>query len=73
MDKIYKGDVQSSIKALDGLTDQDIADIKQSIIMNSIHYAKRQMTFFRSFADVNWANPEDSDKLSSLINEFLDR
>ena len=73
MDKVYKGDVQSSIKALDGLTDQDIADIKQSIIMNSIHYAKRQMTFFRSFADVNWANPEDSDKLSSLINEFLDR
>ncbi len=45
----------------------DIPSVKESIIMNSIHYAKRQMTFFKSFADVNWVDPEDSKVVKALL------
>ncbi len=40
----------------DGLSldELDMDSVKEQIVMNSVHYAKRQMTFFRSFSDVRW-------------------
>ncbi len=49
------------------LTQAELSEIKEQICMNSIHYAKRQMTFFRSFKDVHWVHAEDEKTLSSLI------
>lgn len=57
LDRVWRGDSASSIKALDGLAPADIEAIAGEIEMNSIHYAKRQMTFFKSFADVSWVDP----------------
>ena len=62
-----------SEKALDGLTKADLDEIREQIVMNSIHYAKRQMTFFRSFSDVRWINPEDTETVGKTIGEFLDQ
>lgn len=54
-----------------GLTSSELKDIKESICMNSIHYAKRQMTFFRSFKNVNWINAEDEKAVSSLVRSWM--
>lgn len=66
-------DRASTVEALDALTAADLDEIKEKIISNSIHYAKRQMTFFRSFADVRWINPEDTETLSETIGTFLNQ
>ncbi len=58
---------------LDGLKTSELDDIRTAICSNSIHYAKRQMTFFRSFADVRWIDPEDTEALGKTIGEFLDQ
>ena len=71
MDAIWRGDGPSSIKALESLGSDGIQAIKDKIVMNSIHYAKRQMTFFRSFADVHWISPDDTQGLSALLDGFL--
>ncbi len=60
-------------EALDSLSSADLEEIKSQIVMNSIHYAKRQMTFFRSFSDVCWINPEDTEALGKTIGDFLDQ
>ena len=57
--------------ALSSLSKTDLDDIREQIVMNSIHYAKRQMTFFRSFSEVRWINPEDTEAIGSTIGEFL--
>lgn len=50
----------------------DIEAVKQSIVMDSIHYAKRQKVFFQSFSDVIWLNPEtDEGRMKALVDEFL--
>lgn len=59
--------------ALSSLSKTDLDDIREQIVMNSIHYAKRQMTFFRSFSDVRWINPEDTEDLGKTIAEFLNQ
>ena len=71
IDKIYDKDAKTSISNLEKLTDSDLEDIKQSIVTNSVHYAKRQMTFFKSFSDVHWINPDDCSQMKGLINSFL--
>jgi tRNA dimethylallyltransferase len=45
--------------------------IADQIARNSRSYAKRQMTFFKSFAEVNWMHPEDQKGISSLVSEYL--
>ena len=45
----------------------DFDDIAEQIVMNSIHYAKRQMTFFRSFADAHWVSPDNTDELKDVL------
>ena len=58
---------------LDNLTATELDAIRAAICSNSIHYAKRQMTFFRSFADVNWIEADDMETLGNTIGEFLDQ
>ena len=47
--------------------------IKKEIALNSRKYAKRQMTFFRSFPDANFVSPEDVDTIKGLVDSFLSR
>lgn len=49
----------------------DFEQIKEQIVMDSIHYAKRQMTFFRSFENVHWVNPSDTSSLKKLVSTFV--
>lgn len=51
--------------------EEDLEKIKESIAMNSIHYAKRQKTFFNSFANCNWVNPTDTEAVNSLLQQYL--
>ncbi len=44
-----------------------VRGIKESIKRNSVKYAKRQMTFFRSFESVNWFNPSDTSGIRNLL------
>ena len=44
--------------------------IGEQIERNSRYYAKRQMTFFKSFADVTWMNPQDKAPILSLIEAY---
>lgn len=44
--------------------------IAEQIERNSRAYAKRQMTFFKSFADVIWMDPTNKQPILSLINWY---
>ncbi len=41
--------------------------IKDAIRRNSIKYAKRQMTFFRSFPDAVWFHPDDTESIRRYL------
>jgi tRNA dimethylallyltransferase len=41
--------------------------VRECIKRNSVKYAKRQMTFFRSFESVNWFNPSDTAGIRRLL------
>ena len=45
----------------------DRDEIRERIILSTRQYAKRQMTFFRSFRNVNWFSPDDYDGISRLL------
>jgi tRNA dimethylallyltransferase len=45
--------------------------VKQLIKRNSRRYAKRQITFFKSLADVHWLDPEEVDSACALMQSFL--
>lgn len=50
----------------------DVELIKEEIAKNSKQYAKRQMTFFKSFENVSWINPgDDLAKLEEIISSYL--
>lgn len=49
----------------------DIEELKEEIRRNSRRYAKRQITFFKSFDDVIWINPENLIELKRVVEEFL--
>ena len=66
-DPVY-GDL---LKTIDELTSEDIESIREKIVMDSVHYAKRQMTFFRSFADVKWIDADDMAGLKGTIDSFV--
>lgn len=44
---------------------------KELIVRNSIRYAKRQMTFFRSLTGVSWIHPDDAKTLEALLLSYL--
>ena len=58
-------------KTIDELTEEDLEAIREKIVSDSVHYAKRQMTFFRSFADVNWIDAEDTQALKEFLEPFI--
>ena len=41
------------------------------IVRNSIRYAKRQMTFFRSIDGVSWIHPDDKEGLEALLETYF--
>lgn len=45
------------------------AEIREKIILSTRQYAKRQMTFFRSFDNVNWFDPSDIEGIARLLDE----
>lgn len=47
--------------------------IKDKIKTASRRYAKRQLTFFRSFKNVNWIHPDDRESLEVLLNSYLSK
>lgn len=67
----FTGEISSTVRALDALTLEDLAQIKSQIINNTIHYAKRQMTFFKSFPNVHWLDPSDLGSLPEILSDFL--
>ena len=72
MNHVYCGDAASSIRKLDSLAEEELSQIREEITMNSVHYAKRQMTFFRSFADVHWVEPDDVTTIEALVKGVLE-
>ena len=66
-DPVY-GDLN---KKPEELTEEELNIIREKIVTDSVHYAKRQMTFFRSFADVKWINAEDRAELKEALESFL--
>jgi len=51
-------------------TKEQLENIKETICMNSIHYAKRQRTFFNSFNNVNWIEPNNEAEVISLLKDW---
>ena len=71
MDVLFDPVYGDQMKTIDELTEDDIAAIREKIVSDSVHYAKRQMTFFRSFADVKWIDAEDTETLRKELDSFL--
>lgn len=51
--------------------EDSLQSIKERIVRASRMYAKRQMTFFRSFAEVIWISPTEKAAFARLLDEFL--
>ncbi len=51
----------------------NISSIKKDISKASKQYAKRQMTFFRSFKDARFFSPDDIDSIKREVDFFLSR
>ena len=47
-----------------------IEEVKELIKKNTRHYAKRQITWFKRYDFANWINPNNTDKIFDLINDF---
>ncbi len=45
--------------------------IRDKIVSNSIKYAKRQMTFFKSFKETKWFHPDDRDDIKDYLLSAL--
>jgi tRNA dimethylallyltransferase len=46
--------------------------VSDQIVRNSRSYAKRQMTFFKSFSDVQWMHPDDREGIAALVERYLE-
>lgn len=51
----------------------DLKTIREKIIISTRQYAKRQMTFFRSFKDAIWLDAEDIDQIRNTVESFLSK
>jgi tRNA dimethylallyltransferase len=47
-----------------------LADVKTAIAQNSRHYAKRQLTFFRSLPSVSWNHPDDAPAVADALHAW---
>jgi len=52
------------------MSETQLKEIKERISFNSIHYAKRQRTFFKSFSDVNWVEPTNTEEVKTLLEKW---
>ena len=71
MEALFDPETNKQSRKPESLSKEELKEIKERICMNSIHYAKRQMTFFRSFRDVKWIDAEDTQSLRETLNRFL--
>ncbi|MCF0237005.1 MAG: tRNA (adenosine(37)-N6)-dimethylallyltransferase MiaA [Sphaerochaetaceae bacterium] len=72
LDVVWTGNKEESLDKLFNLKDKELQIIGERIVLNSVHYAKRQMTFFKSFANVNWMDPDNVEEISSIIETYLE-
>ena len=56
-------------EALSGYSDPD--ELKEAIYISTRKYAKRQMTFFRSFKEAHWFHPDEKEKIREAVFSFL--
>lgn len=49
-----------------------LSSIKREIVQDSRRYAKRQYTFFRSFENVHWMDPDDEEGIRALLDDYLE-
>jgi tRNA dimethylallyltransferase len=57
---------------LDMLTNgSTVAEAGELIVRHTLQYAKRQMTFFRSFAETRWFHPSERTALCAACDGFL--
>ncbi|MBN2351816.1 MAG: tRNA (adenosine(37)-N6)-dimethylallyltransferase MiaA [Spirochaetales bacterium] len=45
--------------------------VKELIVLHTMQYAKRQMTFFRSFPGTNWFHPSERAAVRAAADDFL--
>ena len=48
-----------------------LAEATEILIKDTRHYAKRQMTWFRKYANINWYQHDKSEKITNDIDKFL--
>lgn len=51
--------------------ESSLIGVAQQIIKNSKAYAKRQMTFFRSYSQAHWVHPDDTETVTKLVDSYL--
>jgi tRNA dimethylallyltransferase len=61
----------SEFFALDDNPSLSVDDIREKVKLNTRHYAKRQITFFRKLDNVYWENPENSSIILKKVSFFL--
>jgi tRNA dimethylallyltransferase len=48
-----------------------LGDVRDAIARDSRRYAKRQLTFFRRFAETQWFHPDELERIRGAIDGFL--
>ncbi len=51
--------------------DHPLPRVKELIILHTMQYAKRQMTFFRSFSGTKWFHPSEREAIRAEVDRFL--
>ena len=51
--------------------EDSLSSIGDAIVRNSRLYAKRQLTFFKSFANVHWIDAENEEEVIKLVNSYV--
>ncbi len=67
------GDPTNRDQFLDWIADLDeegLSRLRARISLDSRHYAKRQITFFRRIPGIRWYNPEDREGISLAVTRF---
>jgi tRNA dimethylallyltransferase len=54
-----------------GTPDHSLPRVKELIVLHTMQYAKRQMTFFRSFSGTRWFHPSEHAAVRAAVDEFL--
>ena len=53
--------------------DWELATATRQLIVDTRRYAKRQMTWFRRYADLQWFDLNQQDKLIGTISDYIDK